>query len=73
LGNLNVLISVDLHQVPPICDSWVFQPIDDGLNFLGINFWQNKIKCDELFRVMRQQDTQFVEIFNKILKTHQTQ
>jgi hypothetical protein len=38
LGNLNVLISANFHQVPPICDSWVFQPIDDGLNFLDIIF-----------------------------------
>ncbi len=72
MGNLNVLISVDFHQMPLICDSWVFQPSNDGLNFLGINFWQKKIKCDDLFCVMWQ-DTQFVEIFNNFFKNHQTQ
>jgi hypothetical protein len=65
------LIIGDFHQVPPICDSWVFQPIDEG--FKGINFWQNKINCDELCHVMRQHDTQFIEIFNKFREIYQTQ
>jgi len=45
-------IYFDFHQVPPVHDSWVFQPIDDGLNSLAIYFWQNKIQCFELPRVM---------------------
>lgn len=59
--------------MPPVHDSWVFQPIDDGLNSLAIYFWQNKIQCFELPRVMWQQDTQLIEILNKFRKIHQTQ
>jgi len=68
LWNLNVLIISDFHQVPPIHDSWVFQPIDEGLNFLGINFWQKKILCCELCHVMQQQDTQSLINLEKLIK-----
>jgi hypothetical protein len=73
LWNLNVLIIGDFHQVPLVRDSWVFQPIDEGFNFLGINFWWKEKLCYELCLVMQQQDTQFVEIFNRFKKVHQTQ
>ncbi len=67
------MIIGDFHQVPPVHDSWVFQPIDEGFNSLGIIFWQKKILCYELCHVMQQQDTQFDEILNKFRKVHQTQ
>jgi hypothetical protein len=38
-GNLNVLIIGNFDQMPPIRDTWAFQPIDVGFNSLGINFW----------------------------------
>jgi hypothetical protein len=66
------LIIGDFHQVPLVRDSWVFQPIDEGFNSLGINFWQKEKLCYELCLVMQQQNMQFVEIFNRF-KIHQTQ
>ncbi len=39
--------------MPLVCDSWVFELIDDRLNSFGINFGQNKIKCYELCCVMQ--------------------
>jgi hypothetical protein len=67
------LIIGDFHQVPLVRDSWVFQPIDEGHNSLGINFWQKQILCYDLCCIMQQQNTRIDEILNKFRKVHQTQ
>ncbi len=68
-GNLDVLITNDFYQMPSSCDSWVFHPINDAIHSLGICFWQDKIKCDELCQVMQQQETQFIQILNQFKKS----
>jgi hypothetical protein len=55
-GNLDVLITSDLHQVRLVHYSWVFHSINDGLNSINAKFWQDKIKCYELYLVVHQQD-----------------
>jgi hypothetical protein len=71
LWNLNVLITSDFHQVPLVCDSWVFQPIDEGLNSLGINFGKNK--DDVMNYVVLCNNKIHDEILNKFRKAHRTQ
>jgi hypothetical protein len=42
-GNLDVIITSDLHQVPLVCDSWVFKPKQNSLDSLAENFWFSQI------------------------------
>ncbi len=37
-GNLDVIIIGDLHQVPLVCDSWVFKSKQNSLDSLTQNF-----------------------------------
>ena len=64
-GGVDVIVCGDFYQAPPIRDKWVFQKLDDGLNSLAPNFWNDYIKCYELVTVMRQNDPLFINILNK--------
>jgi hypothetical protein len=66
-----VIVCGDFYQAPPVRDKWVFQKLDDGLNSLAPNFWNDCIKCYELITVMRQNDPHFIDILNRFRKgTH---
>jgi hypothetical protein len=64
-GNMDVIITSDLYQAPPVQDKWVFQRMLDSIDALRINFWLDCFHCFELFQVMRQNDEQFIEVLNR--------
>ena len=67
-GGLDVIVTGDFNQAPLVRDKWIFQKIDEGLNALAPNFWQDHIKCHELSTIMRQNDLVFINILNKFRK-----
>ncbi len=40
LGGVDVIMTCDFYQAPPMKDSWIFQNIKDNVNALTPNFWQ---------------------------------
>jgi len=64
-GNMNVIITSDLYQAPPVQNNWVFQRKFDNIDALAINFWLDYIHCFELTQVMCQIDDQFIEVLNR--------
>ena len=70
-GGVDVIICDNFYQAPPIRDKWVFQKLDNGLNFLAPSFWNDCVKCYELTTIMRQSDPLFINILNRFRKaTH---
>ncbi len=69
MGGLDVLMSSDFHQVPPVQNSWIFRPKLDGINIFGINFWNEHVKCFELKQIMPQTNTNFINILNQFRTT----
>ena len=71
-GGLDVIVISDFYQAPPVREKWIFQKIDEGLNALAPNFWQDHVKCHELSTVMCQNDLVFINIpsiFRKVTHT----
>ncbi len=66
---MDVIITVDLYQAPPIQDNWVFQRKFDSIDALMINFWLDCIHCFKLTHVMRQIDDQFIEVLKRFWTT----
>jgi hypothetical protein len=64
-GNIDLIISGDLHQAPPVRDRWIFQNIDEGLNILAPSFWHNHVKCYQFTKVMRQSDLKFIHALDR--------
>jgi hypothetical protein len=73
MGGLDVIVTGDLYQAPPVRDRWIFKPSSDGLNELAPNFWVQRVECLELIQVMRQQDVQFIGILNRFRTAIQTE
>ena len=71
-GGLDVIVTSDFYQAPPVRDKWIFQKIDEGLSALAPNFCQDHIKCHELNTVMRQNDLVFINILNRFRKATHT-
>jgi hypothetical protein len=71
-GGVDVIVTGDFYQAPPVRDKWVFQRIDDGLNAIAPNFWHDHIKCYELNIVMRQNNLMFINILNRFRKAIHT-
>ena len=71
-GGLDVIVTGDFYQTPPVRDKWIFQKIDEGLSALAPNFWQDHIKCHELNTVMCQNDLVFINILNRFKKATHT-
>jgi hypothetical protein len=38
MGGLDVIVTGDLYQTPPVCDAWIFKSQSGGLNELAPNF-----------------------------------
>ncbi len=64
-GGLNVIMSCDFYQSPPIKDCWIFFSFNGIINALAPFFWKNNVKCFELSSVMQQINTQFIKTLNK--------
>jgi hypothetical protein len=43
LGGLNVIMSCDFYQTPPITNHWFFNSFNDSINALTPNFWKNNV------------------------------
>lgn len=37
-GGLDVIVTGDFYQAPPVRDRWIFQKLDLGLNVIAPNF-----------------------------------
>jgi ATP-dependent DNA helicase PIF1 len=61
-GGLDVIVTSDFYQAPPIREKWVFKRINEGLNAIAPNIFH--INCYELNIVMRQIDLMFINILN---------
>ena len=69
----SVLAWGDFYQFSPVFDRWIFQIAKKGLKALGPNLWQDNFKYFELTDIMRQSDTKFAEVLNRIRKGNQTE
>jgi hypothetical protein len=68
---MDVIITCDLYQTPPVRNKWVFQKRFDTIDTLGINFWLDHIFCFKLLQIMRQSDNRFIEVLNRFqIATH---
>jgi DNA replication protein DnaC len=73
MGGLDVIVTGDLYQTPPVRDAWIFKSQSGGLNELAPNFWKERANCYELVQVMRQKDLQFIGILTRCQTTTQTE
>jgi hypothetical protein len=73
MGGLDVIVTGDLYQAPPVLDCWIYNSQSAGLNELAPNFWKEKVECYELTQVMYQKDLQFIDILNRFQTTTQTE
>jgi len=46
-GGVDVIMTSDCYQAPPVKDSWIFQNIKDNVNALALKFWQTYVQCYE--------------------------
>jgi hypothetical protein len=46
-GGVDVIMTCDFYQTPPMKDSWIYQNIKDNFNALTPNFWQTYVQCYE--------------------------
>ncbi len=72
-AGLSVLTWGDFYQFKPVFDRWIFQISKKGLKALGPNLWQDNFKYFELTDIMRQTDTRFSEVLNRIRTGNQTE
>jgi hypothetical protein len=71
-GNLDLIMTGDFYQAPPVKDGWIFDNIREGFNSLAPSFWHTHVKCYQLKKVMRQSDLKFIETLNRFRTSTQT-
>ncbi len=42
-GGVDVIMTSDFYQTPPMKDNWIFQNIKNNVNALTPNFWQTSV------------------------------
>jgi hypothetical protein len=57
MGGLDVIMTNDFYQAPPIWNSCIFKPKKNGFNILITKFWHENVKCHELHQIMWQKNT----------------
>jgi hypothetical protein len=72
MGGLNVMMTNDFYQTLLVWDSWIFKPIANTFNNITLNYWLKYVQCYELQEVMRQDDINFINIFNRFRAASQT-
>jgi hypothetical protein len=50
-GDVDVIITSDSYQTPPMKYNWIFQNIKDNVNALAPDFLQTYVQCYELNKV----------------------
>ena len=65
-ANIDVIFLGDLYQAQPVRDSMIFESPKLDKNVIPYDFWKQKIKCYQLKTAMRQKDTHFVTVLNRI-------
>jgi hypothetical protein len=51
-GGVDVIMTSDFYQAPPMKDSGIFQNIKDNVNALTPFFWQTYVQCYYLNKIM---------------------
>jgi hypothetical protein len=69
MGGLDIIMSGDFYQVPPIQNSWIFRPKLNEIDIFGTYFWNEHVKCFELKQIMPQTNTNFINILNQFRTT----
>lgn len=65
-AGLDVILCGDLFQASPVRDRWLFAPKSNILEALSPTFWRSTLKYYELRETMRQKDSQFISVLNRI-------
>jgi hypothetical protein len=52
-GGVNVIMTSDFYQAPPVKDSWIFQNIKDNVNALTPIFLQTYVQYYEQNKIMQ--------------------
>ena len=65
-ANIDVIFLGDLYQAQPVKDSMIFEIPKLDKNVIPYDFWKQKMKCYQLKTAMRQKDTHFVIMLNRI-------
>ena len=64
-GGIHVLFCGDLHQIPPVLQTMVFET--KGIAALGSNIWKDSITFTELTQIVRSKDDrQFTGICHRL-------
>ena len=71
-GNIDIIFCSDLYQAQPVCDSWIFEQLTVNNDNISYTFWVDNVLCFELLTVVRQTNTQFISILNRVRSTQQT-
>jgi len=45
MGGLDVIMTNDFYQAPPIRDSWILKPITNTFNIIALNYWLEYVQC----------------------------
>jgi len=72
MGGLDIIMTSDFSQAPPIWNSWIFKSKVDGFNVLTTIFLCENVKFYELKQLMWQNDFEFMNILNRFRTTLQT-
>ena len=74
LGNVSILAVGDLYQLPPVLQRPLFETISDPYAALyqGACLWKDAFQLFELTTIMRQDDTTFTAMLNRVRIGKQT-
>lgn len=66
-GNVCILAVGDLYQLPPVCQSQIYQHVRNSVAALDGSLWKDHFRFHELTEVMRQKDDQeFAELLCRV-------
>ena len=74
-GGISILAIGDLHQLPPVCQSHVFQSPRTGIDLFCGSLWEEHFKVLMLKEIMWQKDDQnkFAELLSRVREGQQTE
>ena len=71
-GGIHVIFSGDLHQIPAVQQTMVFEP--KGMAALGPNIWKDNVTFTELTEIVRTKgDGEFTELCHRLRVGEHTQ
>ena len=72
-GGVSLITVIDLFQLKPVFDKWIFENSKSGYSALASNIWTQDFTLFELTDIMRQKDDrQFAELLNRLREGNHT-